>query len=248
MNTIIKEKLNKMLALLAIILAFAITIMIMFKYKTEGETNLPFMLTKIMIVSSAETETKQDNPNNYKWNININQYNDIYMEIRKNYEYKNDAYIKSVSIENLQISTPKVGTEEAYMPNSAEGKQFVYDENFKIANSLTYTGASGNNPKNLEIANQGGNLVFRIVNRNTSEYVSNEDGELAYDGTLLKKTNVNVEDVKINVSFDVVIVTNTMTYRGNVSFEIPPDDLEEKGVSNITITDFSNVTFKREKI
>ncbi len=246
MNTIIKEKLNKMLALLAIILAFAITIMIMFKYKTEGETNLPFLLTKIMIVSSAETETKAENPNNYKWNININQYNDVYMEIKKNYDYKKDAFIRSVTIENLQISTPNVGTEEAYMPNSTEGRQFVYDDNFKITDSLTYTGASSNNPKNLEIASQGGNLVFRVVNRNTSEYVSNEDGELAYDGTLLKKTNVNVDDVKVNVSFDVVIVTNTITYRGNVSFEIPPSDLEEKGVSNITITDFSNVTFKRE--
>lgn len=247
MNTIIKEKISKVIALLAIIIAFAITITIMFKYKTEGETNLPFLLTKIIIVSSADTETKKENPENYKWNISINQYNDIYMEIKKNYEYKKDSYIKNVSIENLKISTPKIGTENAYMPNSSEGKQFVYEDNFLIKDSLTFNGASSNNPKNLEIANQGGNIVFRIVNRNTSEYISNEDGELAYDGTLLKKTNVNLEDIKVNVNFDIVIVTNNLKYRGNVSFEIPPSDLEEKGVSNITITDFSNIAFKREK-
>ena len=58
MNKIIKEKLNKVLALLIIVIAFAVTLMIMLKYKTEGETNLPFLLTKIMIVSSADSETK----------------------------------------------------------------------------------------------------------------------------------------------------------------------------------------------
>lgn len=247
MNKIIKEKLNKVLALLIIVIAFAITLIIMLKYKTEGEINLPFLLTKIMIVSSADSETKKENPENYKWNIVINQYNDIYMEIKKNYEYKRDCYIKSVSIENLKISEPKIGKELAYMPNSSEGKQFVYDDNFIINNDLTYNGASANNPKNLEIANQGGNFIFRIANRNTSEYVSNDDGEIAYDGTLLKKTNVNIDDIKVNVNFDVVIRTNKLQYRGNVSFEIPPSDLEEKGVSNLTITDFSNVVFKREK-
>lgn len=247
MNTIIKEKLNKVGALLIIVIAFAITITIMFKYKTEGETNLPFLVTKIMIVSSADSETKKENPENYKWNMDINQYNDVYMEIKKNYEYKKNSYIKSVSLENFKLSTPKVGTEQAYMPNSTEGKQFIYDDNFIFKDSLTYNGASSNNPKKLEIANQGGNLVFRIANRRTAEYVSNEDGEIAYDGTLLKKTKVNIEDIKVNVNFDIVIKTNNLKYRGNISFEIPPLDLEEKGVSNITITDFSNVVFKREK-
>ena len=261
MNKIIKEKLNKVLALLIIVIAFAVTLMIMLKYKTEGETNLPFLLTKIMIVSSADSETKQENPDNYKWNMSINQYNDIYMEIKKNYEYKRDCYIKSVS-----------GKEIAYMPNSTDGKQYVYDDNFIIKDNLTYNGASANNPKNLEIANQGGNVLFRIANRNTSEYVSNEEGELAYNGTLLKKTNVNIDDIKVNVNFDVVIRTNKLQYRGNISLEMPPNvnfdvvirtnklqyrgnvslemppsDLEEKGVSNLTITDFSNVVFKREK-
>ena len=217
MNKIIKEKLNKVLALLIIVIAFAVTLMIMLKYKTEGETNLPFLLTKIMIVSSADSETKQENPDNYKWNMSINQYNDIYMEIKKNYEYKRDCYIKSVSIENLKISEPKIGKEIAYMPNSTDGKQYVYDDNFIIKDKLTYNGASANNPKNLEIANQGGNVLFRIANRNTSEYVSNEDGEVAYNGTFLKKTNVNIDDIKVSVNFDVVIRTNKLQYRGNVS-------------------------------
>jgi hypothetical protein len=39
MNKIIKEKLNKVLALLIIVIAFAITLIIMLKYKTEGEIN-----------------------------------------------------------------------------------------------------------------------------------------------------------------------------------------------------------------
>ena len=69
MNKIFKEKIKKAIVLLAIIIAFGTTLAVMLKYKTEGETNMPFKLKKIMVVSSAEATSKTENPDNYKWNV-----------------------------------------------------------------------------------------------------------------------------------------------------------------------------------
>ncbi len=246
MNKVLKEKIKQVLVLLIIVIAFGFTLSIMLKYKTEGETKLPYKLSKIMIVSSAEAESKNENPDNNKWNIDINQYNDIYIEFAKNYDYEVTSYIKSVKIENINISNPNKGTIYKYMPYSGENKLFSYEDNYKINDSLTFNGAEANDTKQLKISNQGGTVLFRIVNKDVSEFVSNGDDEIAYDGTLLAKTGVSDDDVKVNVSFDIVIETDRTTYRGKVSFDLPCGNISTEGVSQQVITDFSNVVFKRE--
>ena len=246
MNKVLKEKIKQVLILLIIVIAFGFTLSVMLKYKTEGENKLPFNLNKIMIVSSAEAENKKENPNNNKWNIDINQYNDIYIEIGKNEDYEVTSYIKSVKIENINISKPNKGTIYKYMPYSGENKLFSYEDNYKIEDSITYQGSETNDTKQLKISNQGGTILFRIVNKNVSEFVSNGDDEISYDGTLLAKTGVAYEDIKSTVSFDIVITTDRTTYRGKVNFEIPSQNIETDGVSQQVITDFSNVVFKRE--
>ena len=245
MNKIVREKLKQVFILLIIIIGFLGAIFIMLKYKTEGETNLPYLPSKILIISSAEAVSKTENPDNNKWNLDINQYNDIYIEIGKNGEYKKQSNIKSVKIENIYVSQPKVGTIKKYMPATVEDKLFTYDNNLEIVDSLTYEGAEENDTKNLKIGNQGGTALFRIVNENVSEFVSNEDAELTYNGSLLKLTNVNEEDLNVDVSFDLVIETNKLTYRGKVSFTLPRENLEEDGVAKKTI-EYPNIVFKRE--
>lgn len=248
MTKILKEKMNQIIVLLIVIIAFGVTLAVMLKYKTEGETNLPIVLDKIMIVSSAEAESKEDNPDNQKWNLQINQYNDVYMNIDINEEYKKTEYIKSVSIENINIEQPQKGKYEIYMPNSSEGKQFVYNDMYLVQNSLTYNGSTQDNARTLEIANQGGVFLFRVVNRNIAEYVSNEDDEIKYDGTLLGKTGINEEELKARINFDIVLRTNETAYRGNVTITIPNENLSKEGVVQTTDNDFSDVVFKRERI
>lgn len=246
MNKNIKEKLKQGVILLIIVIAFGVTLTLMLKYKTEGETNMPFQLKKVFILSSAEATPKAENPENYKWNLDVNQYNDIYIEFEKNENYKKMSYIKNIKIENLKITNPVIGKIFKYMPNSTETSRFSYEDNLLIQNSLTYNGSTQNNLKNLEISNQGGTILFRIVNKGVSEYVSNEDDEIAFDASLLRKTNVNVEDLKFDVNFDIIIKTDKNTYRGNITLNLPCEDVLEKDVSKLTIEDFSNVIFKRE--
>ena len=73
------------LGIIAIILIIAGIIML--RYQVEGETNLPFELSKMIVISTAESK-EIDKVDNLKWNFSINQYNDIYLQFDKNEEYK----------------------------------------------------------------------------------------------------------------------------------------------------------------
>ena len=59
--------------------------MIVLKYNVEGETNMPFQLKKIILISSSEGVDKEAGEN--KWAFDINQNNDIYLYIEKNQNY-----------------------------------------------------------------------------------------------------------------------------------------------------------------
>ncbi len=206
---------------------------------------MPFKLTEMLVISSADGANKNENPNNDKWNLDVNQYNDIYMKFSKNSEYKKTAYIESVTVENINITNPNIGEVIAYMPSSTDGKLFSYDENYIVNSSLTYKGSNKDNTKTLEISNQGGMVVFRLANRKVSEYVSNSDDEVSYDGKLLKKTGANEADLQFNVSFDVIIKTDSNKYRTKLNIELPCGDIETEGTSKIYDNELKDVVFKR---
>ncbi len=243
-----KEKLKLAITLAFIIITFVIAITIMLKYSQEGETNMPFNLSEIIVISSAEGVTKSENPNNYKWNLDIMQYNDIYLHIEKNNDYDKNAFIESVSIENFSFTTPKVGNTRVYMPSSTEGSLFAFDDSYLINRSLTYEGAEGSNTKTLKISSQGGNVLFRVANTAVGEYISNDDAEIAHNGTLLTKTGVTFEDLICNISFDLVIDTNIATYRGNVSLQLPVGNILTEGTAQLDEKDCSSIVFKRETV
>lgn len=243
-----KEKLKLAITLAFIIITFVVAITIMLKYSQEGETNMPFNLSEIIVVSSAEGVTKEENPENYKWNLDIMQYNDIYLHIAKNENYNKNAYIESVSLENFSFTTPSVGNTRIYMPSSTEGGLFSYDDSYLIQRTLTYEGAENSNTKTLKISSQGGNVLFRAANTKVGEYVSNDDAEIAHNGTLITKTNATLDDLKYSISFDVVIDTNIATYRGRVSLELPVGDILTDGTSQLDEKDCSSIVFKRETV
>ena len=243
-----KEKLKLAVTLAIIIVTFGVAITIMLKYSQEGETNMPFNLSEIIVVSSAEGITKSENPQNYKWNLDIMQYNDIYLHIEKNENYNKNAYIESVSLENFSFTEPQVGNTRIYMPNSTDGGLFTFDDEYLINRVLTYNGAKNSNTKTLEVSSQGGNVLFRAANTEVGEYISNDDAEIAHNGTLINKTGVSIEDLKYSISFDIVIDTNIATYRGRVNLELPVGDILTEGTSQLDEKNCSNIVFKRETI
>ena len=82
-----KETIKLIIAVTILALVLLGVAIAMIKYEVEGETNMPFTLKKIQTISSAEATTKSENPENYKWKIDINQYNDIYIELQNSHHW-----------------------------------------------------------------------------------------------------------------------------------------------------------------
>lgn len=226
-----------------IVLILIIAGIIMLRYQVEGETNLPFELSKMIVVSTAESN-KIEAVADTKWNFSVNQYNDIYLEIQKNDEYTKNTNIKNITFENFVIEKNS-GAEniKLYRANS-EGK-VVEDEAHLVGSSLTYKGEKETNLDELKISNQGSIILLRSVNQNVCEVRSNDE-EIIHDGTLLAKGNANSEDLNYKLSFDVVIETSRdIKYKGTISIELPTGDVQTQGKTQLEKTDFSDVIFKR---
>ena len=90
----VNEKIKWMITIAFIILSMGIVISMMIVYHYSGEINMPFEIDKILIVSSADGKNKSKDE--AKWDIDINLYNDIYLKISRNKEFKGTEYLKSL--------------------------------------------------------------------------------------------------------------------------------------------------------
>lgn len=238
-----KNLFKKCLFLLFISILVMIVISIMVKYDVEGEQTLPFSLTKILIVSTVDGKENED-PNNI-WNIGIKQVNDIYFYIDKTTEGKQT--IKEIKLENFTINkSPEVGTLKLLRPTGDLPNLYTYSEQDYLKDGITYLGGSIDDMKSLEISNNGGALGFRLSIEDLGSYISNEAQEISYDGKLLSNLGINLEQIKFDISFDIVITTSeNVNFFGTINLDLPIDTVIEEGSSHKEITDFSDVVFKR---
>lgn len=241
-----KQMIKLSIATFVLIIILIIVGMLMIKYEVEGDKNMPFNLSKIVVVSTAEGVEKEGKK---KWNFDIYQNNDIYFYIDKNNDYiGNNTYMEKIRIENIQmIDEPQTGEIKAYMPNSTNGRIFSYDDKYMIKDKLEYNGATKSNTQTLEIGNQGGSALIRFSNVNLGKYSSNKDKQIVHDGTLLKKLNLKQEDITFTISFDFIIEVKHHEYKANIKLDLPYGDILEDGTESFEKTDMSDIIFKREK-
>ena len=130
-----------MLAIATLALILILVLMAMIKYEVEGEQNMPFKLSKIIIISDAQG-IENKNENKTEWNFDIFQNNDVSFYIDANTKDEN-LLIKSVTIDNIQIlKKPQKGEVKVYMPNSEAGSLYNYVDQFLVKDKLEYKGAS----------------------------------------------------------------------------------------------------------
>ena len=220
------------IAISVLMVVIIVVILIIIQYQIEGEKNMPYQLSKITIISTAEGEQNTENPEeSSKWNLSVNQNNDVYFFIDKNTD--KDELLDSVTIDNIKVTKqPTKGVVKVFMPNSLEGRTFTYDASYLVENGLEYKGGKTSNPKTLEICNQGGSAVIRFANTNVGNFVSNDDTE---------------EETKFQVNFDFIIQANKIKYKTNITLSLPCENLLTEGTSNKEITDMSGIFFKRIK-
>lgn len=236
------------LCIIIIIIASLLFIlgMTILKYNVEGETNMPFKLTKIVIISSSEGIDKENSQ--AKWDFTVNQNNDIYLYIEKNNNYSKTEVIDSVIINNFNFKKQNsAGEIKIYKPDAGDPNRIFKTEDENKVELIEYIGDINSNIKDLKMSNQGDVISFRISNGNLNEYISNDD-EIINHNDLLKKLNLTNEDLKVKVSFDITIkLKSGKEFKSTISLDTPVGDVVQNGTSSQEITDLTNFIFKRVK-
>lgn len=240
-----KKNKKKYIILFFLILIFCTTFFIMYKYHVEGEKNLPFNITKLVVVSSAKTEDIEINENIYQ--ANVIQKNDIYLAIEKNKNYSKEDAIKKITFNNFKIiKNGKVGNVKFYRTSYGENN-FEYLENYEIKDDIQYLGSKETNlnVENMTIANQGGLIELSFIIEDLGKITYSENDNIVTDGSLLNRLQLTNGDINTKVSFDLTLeLTEGNNFKTTVVLELPTGDIATEGVSTTEI-DLSKLVFKR---
>lgn len=242
----IKKIINTFIVIFITILIATIVALLIMKYHVEGENNMPFELSKIMVISTAEGQHISDEESQTKWKLNIVQNNDVYLEIVKNKNYKEIEIIDEVIIDNFKIEeAPAKGVIKIYKPSTEDEKTYKNSTENEIQENLIYKGKEKSSVKNLEVANQGGLILFRYTIEDLGQFYTDAE-EIKHDGTLLSQTDVNYSELECKVSFDLSIKLKSETiYTGNVVLNLPAGNIIEEGISHYEKTNLKDIIFKR---
>lgn len=229
-------------AALAIVILFVVLTVL--KYQVEGEKDMPYKLSKILLVSTVDGNSNEDSEN--LWNIDITQTNDIFIYIDAEEGAKET--IKEVSLENFVITkAPQKGEVQILRPTADLENLYTNSVQNYLNDKIVYQGAKLDDMKSLEISNNGGVVGFRLSLNDLGNFISNDESvEIIYDGRLLSNLGVTLEEIKLTLNFDIVITTNqNISYKGTISLDMPTNEIIEQGASKIEVTDFTDVIFKR---
>lgn len=231
--------------LLIVIIVLLVLGFVTLRYQVEGETNMPFIISKISIISSSEGIDKDEKVEGNKWNFDINQNNDIYIYVEKNGEYKKQEAIDEIDIENIIVSKQnEKGILKIYKPDVTNPNVIFSNKEEDEIQNITYVADENADMKNLKITNQEGIVAFRIANNKIAEYVANDE-EINHND-LLKKTNITLEELKINLQFDFIISLNSgKKYKSTINLELPLEGVIEKGTDSKELIYMEKYIFKR---
>ena len=230
-----------MIIVIIVVILFVVGMLVL-RYSVEGETNMPFNLSKIAIISTQEGI--DDGQTNTRWSFDVHQSNDIYLYINKNDAYHKTEIIKSVRVDNFQIEANHTENIKLYRPDPTEENLIFKYKDENSIQSLEYTGDVESDLKNLKIANQGGIIAFRCSNNNVAKYQSDEE-EINH-GELLKKAGITEEDLKMKLTFDLTIILESgKEYQAEVKTELPIGNVIDEGNTSTEITDLKDIILKR---
>ena len=231
-------------AFLVVVLILIVVIFSMYKYSVEGESRPPFIISKIIVTSGAKTVdiTKKE----VEYAATILQNNDIKIAVEKNPEYKNEANIKKLIINNIQISETTNNQIAAYRPSKGTNL-YDYQEQYALTGDMEYLGSNMTDLKgdNLKVSNQGGIIELSVAQYNLGEITYKENEQIPVDGTLLKSLNIDNKNVFFKLTFDMIVeLEGNLKFKTTITMDLPKGDIIENGIEIYEHTDFKSV-FKR---
>lgn len=220
---------------------------------TDKNQSTVFTVDSITLFSSADAGYKTNTANNFTIQ-NLYQYTDIALFIKNTSDEDTlENTLKKVRIENIQFSnTPKLGNPSLYFKSLNDfAKSDITEEN-KITDSFEFT-VSSSDEADLSTPtlynNLANPLTFSYVNSNIkSDYtITDISSPITYDGSLLQKCNIHLEDICCTLSFDIYITNNLdEDFKTTVSIDIPLSS--ENGSifdGNLTVKQDTTYTFYR---
>lgn len=237
-----KKYLNIIIILVIIAIILFVGCMLILKYHVEGETNMPFYLSKISIISSSEGIDKETTDT--KWAFDVYQSNDVFLYIEKNKSYGKTEAIKSVEIDNIQIESKQKDNIKIYKPEEKEENLIFKNKEENEVETIEYKGSMESDLKQLDISNQGGLVAFRCSINNLANYQSN-DKEIIHQ-ELLKKAGVTKERLEAQIAFNLKIkLESGKEYQATIHLDFPVGNVIEEGTVSKEITEVNDFIFKR---
>lgn len=217
--------------------------------------NTVFKIDKITLFSSCDAKNKYISNTNFTIE-NLYQYTDIALFINSSSEEKNlENTFKKVYIDNIQyITSPSDGEPKLYYKNINNfAKSDIIDKNL-IQDRLDFDITSqdeANLDKPTLYNNLANPIVLSYVNSNikTDYTLTDTSSPITYDGSLLKKCNVLLNNITCKISFDIYITNNLdQEFKCSVYLDIPLET-EDKNIydGNVTLKENTNFIFYRYK-
>lgn len=210
----------------------------------EELSNSPFIIDKIMLYSSASAVNKNTNFQETNWVLDISEYTDIAIYFKKPEELnsKNTAETLNVSNVSLKVSSNKYTPAFYYLDANNFGTESVLS-NYKIEDSLDFTVLNFDNKDNSIMYNTpvffsdlSNPVTLKFTNLLFKNYSIENTEKLIFNGSLLSKVPIKLEDLKASLSFDINISNfEKEKYSTNVSLAIPL----ENGKENIFNREYS---------
>ena len=250
-----KKKLLTIIVFLLFIIVFVLAFLLFQKYvvKSNFEKDiLPFankndktvfQVDKIVMFSSCDAKNKTSSATNFTIE-NLYQFTDLAIFINNSSpEEKNlKNTFKKVSIHNLQyIASPELGEPKLHfkgLPQFAKSNLMVENE---IEDNFDFT-ITSENEANLDSPILYNNLANPITlsysNQNIkSDYtITDTSTPITYDGSLLKKCNVDLTSISCKLSFDIYITNNLDEEFKTTVFLTIPLETQEKSIYDGTLT------------
>lgn len=247
------------LFILVVFLAFLVLSKIVLKTNFE-KSILPFAnknsetifnINQIVFFSNCDAKNKNISTTNYTLE-NIYQYTDIAFFIDSPQEEKTSKNtLKDVTIENINFTTPPSSGEPSLYFKSINNfaRSELNDEN-KIEDKLDFsiTSEDSTDLSTPVLYNNLANpITLSYINSNikTDYTITDTSTPITYDGTLLSRCAVPLDDISCSFSFDVFVINNQdEKYRCTVFIDVPLSSDEGSIDSNGSVTLKKDVNFK----
>lgn len=172
-----------------------------------------FTIDKIVLFSSCNSDSSINTNSTININ-NLTQYTDIAIFINNSSnEHDLSNTLNSVSIKNFSFSnTPKLGSYNIYYKSLTNFAKYSLEEENLIDNELDFKILSSDETDYstpVLFNNCANPITLSYINSNiTNDYTISNDNSISYDGSLLKKCNILLDDISCSFSFTIFIENN----------------------------------------